>query len=115
MGAKVMEIVDVKVLILKSHPPQIVVDAWAKVPSSGWKNPRLEPRFYIGGTPPDDIQDFDFVADVPTGMVLWVITPIRVSLNIGQLPTSIQGVRVHSATNKIEKKLTESDVRTLVF
>jgi hypothetical protein len=115
MGAKIMEVVDVRVKILKSFPPQTVIDAWGKVPSTGWTNPRFEPRFYIGGTPPDGILDFDFVADAPTGLVLWVITPIRSSLNIGQLPESIKGVRIHSATNRLEKNFSESDVETLSF
>jgi hypothetical protein len=111
-----MEIVDVRVVLLKSNPPQLVVDVIGKVNSSGWRNARLEPRFYIGGHPADGVQDFDFIADPPTDIVMWVISPVRASVTIqGGLPPSYRGIRVHSATNSIEKALHEDKVESYVF
>lgn len=108
MSSNIMEIVDVRITKVQATPLQLVVDVVGKVSSSGWSNPTLAPRYYIGGTPPDGVQDFDFVADAPTGIVIWVIKPIRASLVIdGGLPPSYKGVRVHSATNSIEMLLSD--------
>ncbi|WP_238543606.1 hypothetical protein [Pseudomonas sp. GM79] len=57
-----MKVVDIKLKLLKSNPPQLPISAIGLVGSAGWTNPRLEPRVYIQ-FPPDGIQDFDFVAD----------------------------------------------------
>jgi hypothetical protein len=115
MSKKIMEVVDVRVSLLKSNPPSVSIDVLGKVSSTGWTNARLEPRFYAGGSPADGIQDFDCVADAPDGMVLWVITPIKASLLLQGFPDSIKGVRIHSEVNSLESRFDDPDVRTFAL
>ena len=73
---RVLCVDSVQVAILESKPPQFAVMANGKVPSTGWTRPELSMWFYV--VPPEDgIQDFDFVAEPPSGIVLPVVTPTR--------------------------------------
>ena len=92
--------------INKSNPPQLSVSASGSVSSSGWKGGALIPRIYVV-QPQDGIQDFDFVAESPSGTVLWVISPISGDGTI-ELEKWIKGVRVHAATNSITALLSEA-------
>jgi len=59
----------------------------------------------MGGTVPDGIQDYDFMADPPNGSVnvTQAKTLVSAALYLGRLPDSIKGVRIHSkAYNKEE-------------
>ncbi|WP_033036851.1 hypothetical protein [Pseudomonas sp. GM102] len=106
--ADVLKVVDVDLKLLKSNPPQLHISAIGLVGSAGWTNPRLEPRFYIQ-FPPDGIQDFDFVADPPKGIVIQPVLPIAASELWENPPLNIlKGVRIHSATNCIEAYLETS-------
>lgn len=108
-----MKIIDVRVMLLKSNPPHLFIDATGTVNSTGWTNPKLQIRLYAGGSSPDGFQDFDFVADSPSGITNFVITPIRTTLTIeGGLPSNCKGIRVHSATNNIEKTFASGDLTT---
>lgn len=55
----------------------------------------------------DGIQDFDFVAEAPTGIVLWVMSVISGDGDI-VLESWMKGARVHSATNSITVLLNEA-------
>lgn len=102
MSKPAMSVVKIDLTLLKSHPPQLVIVASGFVSTSGWKNGRLEPRFYIN-FPSDGIQDFDFVADPPDGMALMVISPIVAKpIEWASPPEYVRGVRIHSQSNKIE-------------
>lgn len=105
MGVKVMEVIDVTLITLESQPPQYVINAKGEVPTGGWTNPCLEPRFYMGGTVPDGVQDYDFVAEPPNGGVNVTQAKALVSaaLYLGRLPDLIKGVRIHSETNDKEE------------
>jgi len=92
--------------INKSNPPQLAVGASGAVNSSGWKAGALIPRVYVVH-PQDGIQDFDFVAEAPSGTVLWVMSLISGDGTI-ELEEWIKGVRVHAATNSITTMLSES-------
>ena len=86
--------------INKINPPQLVVEAVGTVNSSGWSGGRLVPYSYV--TPPaDGIQDFDFLALAPSGMVLWAMQPITGHASI-ELSPWMKGVRIHTSTNAIE-------------
>jgi hypothetical protein len=100
MEAKIYSVQSVYFHINKSNPPQLVVSAAGQVNSSGWSNGKLIPWIYID-QPADGIQDFDFVATAPSGMVLWVISPIG-GEGIIELENWMKGVRVHTASNKSE-------------
>lgn len=91
--------------INKSFPAQLMVHAQGKVNSSGWRNGGLVVREYVV-QPEDGIQDLDFVAEAPTGMVLWVICPITGEITIPLL-SWMKGVRVHGASNSLVALLSQ--------
>lgn len=98
--AHIAEVIHVEIKILKSNPPQWSITAIGKVPSAGWRNPQLAPRFYID-FPEDGILDLDFLADPPEGIVLQPVTPIVASTLWSDPASSVRGVRVHSRTNNV--------------
>lgn len=105
---RIMSVSTVDVHILKSNPTKLDISATGQVPTSGWSNPILTPWYYIA-PPSDGIQDFDFVATAPTGIVSEVIKPIAVELVVDIDPTdywgkgkALKGIRVHSRTNNVE-------------
>lgn len=104
--ASVMAVVDVEIRILKSHPVQWSITAHGVVGSGGWSNLRLEPRYYIS-FPEDGIQDLDFVGDAPSGIAIQPILPVIGSALWPDPPQYVKGVRVHSATNSVEKSIEE--------
>ena len=111
MGKAIAEVASVDLYMTKSNPPKYILEARGKVSTSGWSSPRLEPRMYIGGTPPDGVYGFDFVADPPDGAALMVVLPVTAVFQIdGPLPASINGFRVSSANNDIAVEL-EGSVR----
>ncbi len=105
MSKPVMSVASVNIALLKSNPPQLVITSSGFVSTSGWKNGRLEPRFYMD-FPADGIQDFDFVADPPEGMALMVVSGITAKpIEWDNPPQSLKGVRVHSQSNAIEAEI----------
>jgi hypothetical protein len=112
---RVMRIDSVRVALIKTMPPKLAVRCDGEVPTSGWKNAALGAWMYI--TPPaDGIQDFDFIADPPTGIVLQWICPISTSTVLDRDPSNfwgpgqpLRGVRIHAQNNSIEQHL-EDDV-----
>ncbi|WP_136623648.1 hypothetical protein [Bradyrhizobium centrolobii] len=106
-----VRIYDVKsaiIRILKSDPPQIVVLADGRAPTTGWTNPTLGAWYYIDA-PEDGIQDFDFTAGAPNGFSVPVLTPISADAVVARDPANywgkgkpLVGVRIHSRTNTIE-------------
>lgn len=108
---RIMSVSTVDVHVLKSNPSKLDISATGEVPTSGWSNPALTPWYYIV-PPKDGVQDFDFVATAPTGIVSQVIKPIAVQLIVDIDPTDywgkgqpLQGIRVHSRTNSVEAPL----------
>lgn len=97
---KVFSVESANFHINKTNPPQLVVTAAGHVNSSGWSFGRLIPWIYVD-RPADGIQDFDFVATAPTGIVLTVISPISGDGSI-ELQDWMTGIRVHSSTSRIE-------------
>lgn len=97
----VRSVLSVDVSILESQPPQLLVRALGTVPTGGWKNGTLEPRFYID-PPADGFQDFDFVGTPPFGPAIQVILPIAAQTVIPSIPPWLKGVRIHSSTNHLE-------------
>lgn len=110
--ASILTVSDVEIKILKSNPIQLSITAHGTVGSGGWTNPRLEPRFYIT-FPEDGIQDLDFVADPPSGIVIQPILPIVANTLWPNPPSHVKGVRIHSANNSVEKLIAGSHSITL--
>lgn len=71
--------------------------------STGYSNPRLIARTYA--TPPADggVLELDFVADPPTGIVLYVLSPIAANVMVPDLPDWVRGVRIIAETNVAEQ------------
>jgi hypothetical protein len=80
--------------------PLAAITANGEVPTTGWTDIRLSPRYYAIA-PKDGIWDFDLIGDAPTGIVGQVVLPV-VAHSVVHLPSWCKGVRVHSKTNSIE-------------
>ena len=100
MQAKVYSVQTINYHINKSNPPQLVVHALGQVNSTGWTSGTLIPWVYID-QPSDGIMDFDFVATRPSGVVLWMLSPIDGSNTI-TMEQWIKGVRIHSVSGSEE-------------
>ena len=102
---RVYDVTKVTTTLLKKLPPDLLICATGRVPTSGWKNPELSAWLYI--TPPADyIQDFDFIAEKPSGFVLQAFFDINAEAVIRDVDLAnywgpgkpLKGVRVHAAT-----------------
>lgn len=96
---KIYRVDDVKLDILKSNPPQLSVTAKGKTRTSGWKDGQLIPRFSHASPPTNGIYEFDFVATMPTGISLPVLTPIIGNYIFQAIPANLTKIIVHSETN----------------
>ena len=106
MAQPVYSIEALQLVLLRMATPHLFIRAEGKVRTSGWTNPMLVPRTYV--TPPaDGIWDVDFVADPPTGIVLFFLDTKTAELTIelsGEYE-GIKGIRVHSETGQVQKLL----------
>ncbi|MEQ8433116.1 MAG: hypothetical protein RIA71_02655 [Oceanicaulis sp.] len=85
----------------KKNPPSLGVAATGMTRTGGWTNGRLAARVYV--TPPEDgVQEFDFIADAPTGMVIQALMPIAGMGGLDPAPDWLRGVRVITETNSVE-------------
>lgn len=103
MEAKIYSVKSACLFINKSKPPQIVVGAEGTVNSTGWTNGRLLPWIYVN-PPTDGILDLDFIADKPSGIVIWLWSKIGGSIQM-EMPKWLKGVRIHTSNNKLEAML----------
>jgi hypothetical protein len=113
--SNILKVYEARIAVLKSFPPQWSVKAEGVVATTGWRNPRLEPRFYID-FPKDGIQDFDFVADPPPGIANQVLSPVTAYVDWENPSKEIRGIRVHSANNAVEVYAADSrDLATVTM
>jgi hypothetical protein len=108
MATRVYVVDSVSLSLLKSNPPKLIITASGTVNSTGWTQPRLRPRFNIHFPPANGIYEFDFVADPPTGPVLWVMTSVKAGYIMDPMPGNLKAVIVHSCTNSIEEPLMQT-------
>ena len=97
MSQKILEVTDVELLILESSPEQLMINALGFANTSGWRNPELKPT---EKPPTDGIYEFEFVAKPPPGFALQVLTPIRASLTLEEIPQDLKGVKVIASSNE---------------
>jgi hypothetical protein len=109
---RIMQVDSVVVQVLKSSPPQILVEASGQTNTSGWKHFELQPYVYIQ-PPRDGIWDMDFAGQAPTGIVLPVLRPAHASVTL-PLPDWCKGVRVHAASNAMEAILSGTPATNFV-
>lgn len=107
---KVYSIDEVRLDVLESQPPQLVVHARGQVNSSGWTEGHLVPVQYVQ-PPTDGIWDATFVARPPTGIVFWAFQPIQAApYHWGPFdPKELKGIRVIAETNDIVERLDGSN------
>ncbi|MEO1641814.1 MAG: hypothetical protein AAFR74_00655 [Pseudomonadota bacterium] len=94
---KVLRVLDIKLDILKSDPPQLAVSATGVTTTTGWTQPELVPLEEELSA--DGILDLEFVAEAPTGIVPQVITPTAASFVWTDDVDRIVAVRVVARTN----------------
>lgn len=97
----ILKIIDASINILECNPNHWNIIAQGVTGTPNWSNPHLQPRYYIN-FPEDGLQDFDFMATPPGGMVIQILSPISTSMDWHNPPSYVKGIRVHSATNFIE-------------
>lgn len=96
----ILHVHTVDLLLFKSLPPVLVINALGEVNSGGWHHATLLPRFHPA-PPADGIADYDFVAEPPSGPAIAVISPIVAQTTLTDPPAWLRGIRVHSATNLV--------------
>lgn len=101
---KIYEVDEVK--MSSYNPPAIKVTAKGKTRTGGWTNPQLSRRVYVQ-PPADGVQEFDFVANPPTGGSTTALTPVEASDTMTEPPTWLRGVRVYAETNCKEELIEE--------
>jgi hypothetical protein len=103
----VSSVTDVDIGYMKSMPPIPFIEAKGIVPTSGWRNAHLSPVQYV--TPPaDGIQDFEFVAEPPEGLVLQVETSVYTPLIVLEdKPDWMVGVRIKAQNSEITRHFIE--------
>jgi hypothetical protein len=89
---------------------RLQIDATGLAASTGWTEPRLNPRVYV--RPPDDgIWEFDFVATPPDGPSLPSLSEVTArhvwTVPYGSSPAP-RGFRVYAAQGSVEKLLSDT-------
>lgn len=106
MISKIYSVDTVHLTLINTELSRLVVCAEGRAVSTGWRSPLLSPHIYL--TPPKDgIQDYEFLADPPDGIVLPVLTPMHVDLVIDPIDVAnhwgadqpLKGVRIHAVAN----------------
>ncbi len=89
--------------ILKRNPPYLSVIVVGQVNSTGWTKPQILPRHRCLND--KGYMEFDFVAQPPTGRVLYVMRRIdgdTIWTGYGNVSVELKGIQVHSKTNSVE-------------
>ena len=102
---RVLSVQDVRLSLLKSEPPQLLVSATGITATAGWAGADLVSLEKVLSA--DGILDLEFVADPPKAgsLVPQVLTPISAVVTIEKDVPKIVGVNVHSRTNEILRLL----------
>ncbi len=87
-------IVKVEHAIQTSEPPNLLITAYGKVPTGGWRQVQLIRRIYVN-PPADGIWEYDLLALRPQGPVTQVETIVRARNQWKDYDRNIKGVRVY--------------------
>lgn len=109
--SKVHSIQAATFFINKKNPPEISIHAKGEVPTTGWTNAQLIPFMYI--TPPNDgIQEFDFTANSPEGVVFEVFSPIVANYYF-EKPNWMRGFKIYTSSNNSKVMLNSQSYKTI--
>lgn len=89
----VTEVLRTEFALTHELQPKLMLAAWGEVPTTGWKNGKLEPRA-TGQPDAQGLIEADFTAEKPTGLVSQVLSAIPASLI---LSAEAKRVRIHTA------------------
>lgn len=104
---KVYRVDRVATTILKIEPPVLLVEAYGKTRTSGWRHAELV--LNMGPVdPPSDTASFDFIVLPPTGMVTQAVTPIDAETRMDPMPQHVRRICVQAETNEITVSAGES-------
>lgn len=91
---RVPTITKIEYAIQTSNPPNLLITAFGKVATGGWKQVQLSRRVYI--TPPaDGIWEYDLVGLPPSDPAIQVETIVKATNRWKDYDQSIKGVRVY--------------------
>lgn len=122
--SRIHQVTEASYAFLKKMPPDLVISATGMAATSGWTDPELGAWVYL--TPPSDgVQDFDFIAKRPDGIVLQVLTPISAhtvlpDIDIGSYwgdGQPLTGFRIHALEGAVEvlfAKSTETSEASMI-
>jgi len=74
----VLSIEQVILTKIETNPSMLLINTVGTVNSTGWRNPRLSQYIYVM-PPSDNIWEFGFYADEPSGIISPLIAPIQAS------------------------------------
>jgi len=101
MSTKVLRVESIEIKILKSNPPQLLINCDGMASTPGWENPEL---VLLEKAPINGIYEFDFCATPPSGMIPQVIVPISASYHFGTIPDDFKGVKINASSNSMEQQ-----------
>lgn len=111
-AALVSKVSDVKLYILKCHPPKLSISVQGFYSSTGWSFPHLKKRMYFV-EPSDGIYDFFCLALPPIGEADYMYTPFSFT-QTENMPMSLKGVRIYSQTKTPFKKMLDDSKAAVV-
>ena len=99
---RVYKVTNVEYAVEKGIPPNLLVTAYGKVSTGGWKYPTLLRRVYVN-PPADGIWEYDLIALPPGGPATQIILPVKAADRWeGYDQRNVNGIRVYSQTNCFE-------------
>lgn len=103
---KVIFITDVRLSLLQTQPPTLIVKALGKVPSTGWTDARLVP---CTGKAHRGFYSFDLVADSPDQTLFTSGLTVEAELHWLGFPDNLAGVKVFALDNSRQKQKPRSN------
>lgn len=103
----IFDVTTVSYAVHKGNPPKLLIQAEGVVNSTGWTMPKLEITSLQDG-----VLTYEFKAEKPTGVVLWVMTKIHAEAIYEGDISKIDAIKVMGAEGDIAQvKLGENDKR----
>ncbi len=105
---KIYKSEEIKLDILKSNPPKLSITSKGKTRTTGWRDGQLMPRFNLSHPALNGVYEFDFIAQIPTGITLQILTPISANYTLSKIPSDLKKIIVYAEINKTEQSYTPS-------
>lgn len=96
---RIYQVSSIRLTLMKSQPPQLLVEVDGFTATPGWKELELVPLEKKLSA--DGILDLEFVGKPPSGIVAQVLRPVSADIVITDEVEKIVGVMVHARDNKL--------------